>query len=141
MLDDRVIERDESILDQLHDRRRDERLGDRRHVEERFGGHRTPVIQAGDAEAARVDHCAIGDDANCHPWDPGQGHHLLDEWREPPVERISQLGSHLAPVHILQGRSPPSRQYLLIASRLSILADRGSNWRHSPPGRLRGRPC
>ena len=112
MADDRVIERDDPLLGQLHDRRRDERLGDRGHVEQRLGRDWPLVVEARDAEPACVDHRTTGNDADSHSGNPCQRHHLLDKWREPLVECITELARrHLVSI----SRPAGARQCLAFA--------------------------
>ena len=82
------------LLDQLHDRRGDECLGDRRHVKQRAGGDRLFLAEPFDSEAVRIDDAIPFDDGDGEAWSVFALKRLLDPGLECGLETVDGLRLH-----------------------------------------------
>jgi hypothetical protein len=92
VFDDRHVEIHFALLDELHDRGRNERLGDRSHVEQRLRCDRVVLaIDVSQAESGGVDDLLIANYSDGKAWNFLLSHHLLDHWLKLERERVFSL--------------------------------------------------
>jgi hypothetical protein len=97
VVDDRRVEIDLALLGQLHQRCGDERLGDRRHVEQRAGRDRAVPAEPLHAEAVRIDDVISFDDGNREAGPVLALEQLLDPGLERALVAVGGLRSERSP--------------------------------------------